>query len=97
MRTAARVDRNQKEIVDYCRGKGFSVLVISQLKNCCDLFISKNGYTIAIEIKDNMQPPSKRRLTEGERKFKDSWKGAYRIVYTTGDIDVLDMAINNLI
>lgn len=97
MKTAARVDANQKEIVEYARSKGFSVLIISQLKNCCDIMIAKNGYTIACEIKDPNKPPSKRKLTEGEQKFRDSWKGAYRIVYTTGDIDIIEMSINNLI
>jgi Holliday junction resolvase len=69
MKTAAKVDANQKEIVEYARGKGFSVLIISQLKNCCDIMISKGGHTIACEIKDPNKPPSKRRLTEGEQKF----------------------------
>jgi len=51
-RRAAKVDDNQSEIVKAFRGLGFTVLIISQLKNCCDIFVSKYGRTIAIEIKD---------------------------------------------
>lgn len=80
MRRAARVDDNQKEIVEAFRKLGWSVLIISQLKNCCDIIVSKNGRTIAVEIKDGKKPPSAQKLTEGELKFKESWQGEYKIV-----------------
>ncbi len=96
MKTAAKVDANQKEIVEYARSKGFSVLIISQLKNCCDIIIAKDGYTIAVEVKDGAKSPSQRRLTEGEQKFRDSWQGAYRIVMSVDDIDSLITHIDNL-
>lgn len=80
MRRAARVDDNQKEIVATFRKLGWSVLIISQLKNCCDIIVSKNGRTIAVEIKDGKKPPSAQKLTEGEKKFKESWQGEYAIV-----------------
>ena len=86
MRIAAKKDRNHKEIVECFRRFGWAVHDVSQLKNCCDLYVSKQGETIAIEIKDGELPPSARKLTEGEQKFKDSWKGLYAIVIGVGDV-----------
>lgn len=80
MRRAAKVDDNQPEIVECFRKLGWSVLIISQLKNCCDIIVSKSGRTIAIEIKDGKKPPSAQKLTEGEQKFKDRWQGEYALI-----------------
>ena len=79
-RRAAKVDSNHAEIVAHFRDNGFSVLSVAQLKNACDIFISKDLKTAAIEIKDGYKPPSKRRLTAGERKFKSEWQGEYFVV-----------------
>jgi len=86
MRRAARVDDNQPEIVEAFRRLGWSVLIISQLKNCCDIFVSKNGRTVAVEIKDGSKPPSKRKLTEGEAEFKKDWQGEYAIIESVEDV-----------
>jgi Holliday junction resolvase len=86
MRRAARVDDNQPEIVEAFRRLGWSVLIISQLKNCCDIFVSKNGRTVAVEIKDGSKPPSKRKLTEGEAEFKKDWQGEYTIIESIEDV-----------
>lgn len=88
-RRAARVDDNQSEIVSAFRKLGWYVLIISQLKNCCDIIVSKDGRTIAIEIKDESKPPSAQKLSKGEVKFKDEWQGEYRLV--TRIDDVLDI------
>lgn len=90
MRIAAKKDANHKEIVEAFRLFGWSVLDISQLKNCCDIFVSKNHNTIAVEIKDGSKPPSARKLTPGELVFKDSWKGHYVIVCSVGDVLLLN-------
>jgi len=83
MRTAARVDANQPEIVNALRAIGAYVLHLHQLKNCCDLLVGFRGRTYLMEIKDPAQPPSKRQLTPGEAKFRDEWKGTpYHIVET---------------
>lgn len=87
---AARIDINQPEIVKTFRSLGWSVLIISQLKNCCDIFVSKNGRTIAVEIKDGSKPPSKQKLTEGELKFKDSWQGEYALIKSIDDVITLN-------
>ena len=86
LRRAAKVDRNQPEIVEAFRRMGCYVLIISQLKNCCDLMISKGRQTAAIEIKDGSLPKSKRQLTEGEMDFMHSWKGLYFIVESLDDV-----------
>lgn len=86
MRRAARVDANQPEVVKAFRDLGWSVLIISQLKNCCDLFVSKNGRTIAVEVKDGTLPPSKRKLTPGEQEFMETWQGEYKIIESIEDV-----------
>jgi len=92
MRRAARVDDNQSEIVAAFRRLGWSVLIISQLKNCCDLFVSKYGRTIAIEVKDGAKPPSAQKLTAGEAAFFESWRGVSAIVKTVDDVLAIDSA-----
>jgi Holliday junction resolvase len=89
-RRAARVDANQGEIVKAFRALGWYVLIISQLKNCCDIIVSKNGRTIAVEIKDGSKPSSQQKLTEGELKFKDEWQGEYALITTIEDITKLN-------
>jgi hypothetical protein len=84
-RVAARVDGNQGEIVAAFRKLGFSVLIISQLKKCCDLVVSKR-LTGLVEIKDGDLPPSKRKLTKDEEEFRASWKGPYFIVESLDDV-----------
>lgn len=84
MRTAAKADRNQPEIVGALRGIGASVLHCHQLKNCFDLLVGYRGRTFILEVKDPLQPPSKRQLTEGEKKFRDEWRGSpYYVIETT--------------
>ena len=81
MRTAARVDVNQPYIVNGLRKFGATVLITSQLKNCFDILVGYNGQDFKMEIKDGKQPPSKRKLTAGELKFKTEWKGSeYHVV-----------------
>lgn len=83
---AARVDANQPEIVKCFRSLGWYVLIISQLKNCCDIIVSKNGRTIAIEIKDGDKPPSQQKLSTGEIKFQNLWQGEYQLVKCIDDV-----------
>ena len=49
--------------------------------------VSKNGRTIAVEIKDGNKSPSQQKLSPGELKFKDEWQGLYYIVRSTADAD----------
>lgn len=89
MRRVARVDVNQKQIVDGLRRYGASVLLTHQLKNCFDVLVGYKGVNFIMEIKDPNKPPSQRKLTDGELEFKNKWKGGtYHIVET------LEQAIN---
>jgi hypothetical protein len=85
-RRAARTDDNQPEVVKEFRRLGWCVLIISQLKNCCDIMVSKGGVTIAVEIKDGSKPPSARKLSKGEQEFKDNWLGRWELVESIDDV-----------
>ena len=83
LRTASRIDANQPAIVAALRRIGASVLHLHQLKNCFDILVGYRGRTFLMEIKDPAQPPSKRKLTEGEAEFRESWRGTpYYIVHS---------------
>lgn len=86
MMRAARKDSNHAEIVGYFRKFGCAVADVSQIKNMCDLFVSKNYKTVAVEIKDGAKAASAQALTEGEEKFAASWKGVYVIVTDLSDV-----------
>jgi hypothetical protein len=94
-RRAARVDDNQPAIVAAFRKLGWSVLIISQLKNCCDIIVAKGGVTIAVEIKDGDKPPSTRKLSKGEQDFKDNWMGRWELIESINDVIELDKLISN--
>jgi len=71
-----RADDNQKEIVDALRDIGVSVLVLSQVGgNCPDLLISWHGENYLIEVK-----APKGKLSPGQKKFFDTWRGKVFIV-----------------
>ncbi len=86
LRRASRIDANQPEIVKTFRKLGWYVLIVSQLKSCCDIIVSKCGRTIAVEIKDGSKPPSQQKLTPGEVKFKEEWQGEYMLINCIEDI-----------
>jgi hypothetical protein len=90
VRRAARVDSNHAEIVACFRKLGWSVLDISQLKNCADIIAARDGITFVIEIKDGTKPPSARKLTAGEQSFKDRWRGRYALIQSIGDVLMLN-------
>ena len=79
--TYSRVDSNQKYIVDGLRKFGATVLHTHTLKNAFDILVGYEGRDFKMEIKDGKKPPSQRKLTSGELKFKNEWKGSeYHIV-----------------
>jgi hypothetical protein len=76
MRRAARIDDNQKEIVQALRAVGASVAVTSALGDGFgDIVIGFRGQNFIIEIKDENKPPSKRKLTPAEEEFHNGWNG----------------------
>ncbi len=80
-RWAAKVDRNQVEIVSVLRQAGASVLVLSRVgQGCADLGIGFRGFTYFLEVKTD-----KGKLTPAEQEFMDTWRGHYAIVRTPDD------------
>ena len=91
MRIRGRVDENQSDIVEKFRGMGYSVAITSSLGGGFpDIVVGKYGVTVLVEIKDGAKPPSKRKLTEDEQRFHDSWRGAACVVECEEDVEALD-------
>lgn len=77
----SKVDGNQGEIVAALRIAGWAVLSLAPLgQGVPDLAVSKARRTVMLEVKDSNKPPSKRRLTEAEQAFFDSWHGECYVV-----------------
>jgi len=68
MRHAARVDKNQSEIVSALRAAGAYVWIIGLP---VDLLVGHNNHTYLVEIKDG----SKKRLTKLQQDFFENWTG----------------------
>ena len=76
MRTRAKVDANQPDIVAALRGVGASVLHIHQIgKGAPDIVVGFRGKNYLLEIKDGSLPPSARGLTPDEEEFHAIWRG----------------------
>ncbi len=96
MRRAAKIDANQNEIVKTIRKIGATVLITSQLKNCFDILVGCNGINYIMEIKDGSLPPSKKRLTDGELKFKESWNGGEYYIVESVEQAIKIISINEI-
>ena len=68
MRHAARVDENQKSVVDALRKAGAYVWIIGLP---VDLLVGYKGHTFLVEIKST----SKKRLTGLQADFFENWAG----------------------
>ena len=87
MRTAARVDTNQAEIVAAFRKFGCSVgLTHTVGKGFPDLVVAKNFKTVLVEVKDGQKVKSAQALTQDEKKFHGEWQGIVLIVTCLGDV-----------
>lgn len=76
MRTRARVDRNQMEIIKALRQVGASVQPLHTVgKGVPDLLVGYRGVNYLLEIKDSAKPPSARKLTPMEENWAFSWNG----------------------
>ena len=76
MRTAAKVDRNQAEIVKAFRKVGASVQVLSAVgKGCPDILVGWRGHNFLVEIKDGEKCPSGQALTADQRNWHAKWAG----------------------
>ena len=87
-----RIDGNQNEIVKALRKFGATVCILSEVgKGCPDLLIGYQDMNYLFELKDGSKCPSKRRLTDAERRFHEEWMGQVAI------INSIDEALNFLI
>lgn len=73
MRRAAKVDGNQRDIVDALRQIGCDVHVIGLP---VDLLVGFRARNFLIEVKD---PNGSNRLTESQKEFMATWRGQVRI------------------
>lgn len=86
-RYAARVDDNQSEIVEALRAAGALVQPLHTVGGGVpDLLVAYRGTWYMIEIKDGSKPPSRRKLTDDERRWHDTFNEAAP-VYVCGSID----------
>lgn len=94
---AKRTDANQKIIVEMFRKLGFSVFVSSSIGHGFpDIVCGKNGINLLVEIKDGDKPPSARKLTEEEEKFRESWNGQYCVVTCVEEVMRINEELNGL-
>lgn len=86
LRTAARRDTNEQEIIKALRGAGASVEQISR-KGFPDLVVGVYGKTFLLEVKTEDGE-----LTDDQRNFLYKWKGHYAVVRCVDD--ALDVVFN---
>lgn len=94
-RFARRQDGNQKGIVEAFLKLGWSVH--NPRTDAFDLLVSYAGRSggYPVEIKNPNMPPSKRRLTDGEKKFHEDYKGMILMVETVDDVLELTRKVRN--
>lgn len=89
MRYAAKKDTSHKSIAGGLKKAGFSVADTSRLgDDFPDLVIGKWGVDAKVECKTPRgKKDAEQLLSEGQKEFKDEWKGAPVIVaYTLEDV-----------
>ena len=83
MRRAAKVDRNQSEIVHALRTAGATVQPLHTVgAGCPDLLVGFRGANFLIEVKDWKAAPSDRKLNPTQVAWHDGWKGSVAKVET---------------
>lgn len=81
MRRAAKIDRNQPEVVKALEKCGAIVQSLADVGNGVpDLLIAHRGRLLLLEVKDGSKPPSARRLTPDQQDWHDKWRGPYLMV-----------------
>lgn len=86
MRRAAKVDRNQSEIVAALRNIGATVQPIHTIgKGCPDLLVGFGDRNYLLEVKDGRKAPSKQRLTPDEELWVQGWRGQVAIVRSVSE------------
>ena len=84
MRRAAKRDVNHKDVGDFLRSLGWSVLDLADHGDGVpDYAVSKDGYCALLEVK-KPGPPSARKLTVREEEIRKGWQGGY-VVAQSGE------------
>lgn len=87
MRKKARVDANQKEIVQQLRKLDISVLHTHQLgKGAPDLILGYRNENYLIELKDGSKTKAQQKLTQDELEFQAKWTGNYAVCNSLDEI-----------
>jgi hypothetical protein len=67
-----RVDDNHSSIVDGLRRVGAEAQSLASIgKGCVDVLVAYRGAWYVAEIKDGSKPPSKRALTDDEKRWHE--------------------------
>lgn len=83
MRRAAKVDDTQRGVVSHLRKNGWRVLLTHAVGGGApDAFVSRLGYTSALEIKSGSEAGAEMNLNEAQRRFRDDWAGGYVVAAT---------------
>ena len=86
MRRAAKVDKNQNDVVQALEAIGATVTLLSQVgEGCPDLLVGFRGTNHLIEVKDGDLAPSARRLTPPQKKWHAEWKGKACVANSVAD------------
>ena len=91
-RIAFRIDENQPELVKKLRELGASVSMTHMVGDGFpDIVVGWGGTNYLFEIKSPTKPPSKRKLSPDEERWRAAWKGEAHTVLTFLDcLDVLE-------
>ena len=86
MRTAAKVDANQREIVAALRSVGATVQPLHAVgQGCPDISVGWRGVNYFLEVKDGEKPPSARKLTPAQEDWHGGWKGHVAVVSSVAE------------
>lgn len=83
---AAKIDRNQPEIVKALRDQGVSVQHLHSVgAGCPDLLCATAGHTFLVEVKDGEKAPSAQKLTPDQVAWHHDWKAPVHVINCIAD------------
>jgi hypothetical protein len=97
-RRAARVDDNQKSVVDDLRTIGCSIQHLhAQGMGCPDILAGWRGRNFLFEIKDPGKPPSKRGLRTMQQVWQQKWTGQVHVIHSADEaIEIMQREFNEI-
>lgn len=82
-----KVDSNQRLLVEQMRQLGMTVSHTHMIgKGFPDVVVGYRGRNYLFEIKNPLQAPSKRKLTQDEIIWHDRWRGQVSVVESIDDV-----------